>query len=220
LSCALTIFRGQLLGTQYQGNAFVCEPLTNLVHRRRLKPAGVTFIAERTEQGKEFLASTDPWFHPVNLTTGPDGALYVVDFYRKWVGHTDFVPEKLRGTIDWRVGAEHGRIWRIRKKEAKPEAPPRLRNANGAQLVEMLSHPNGWRRDTAQRLLVERRSGRAIPLLHEAARNASTPQARVHALDPRRRRSARREDTRPGPARCGRTRPRAGDSTVRGPIGR
>src|SRR5439155_4008005 len=158
LSCALTIFRGQLLGTQYQGNAFVCEPLTNLVHRRRLKPAGVTFIAERTEQGREFLASTDPWFHPVNLATGPDGALYFVDFYRQWVEHPEFVHnETVEKTIAWRTGADHGRIWRMRRKNSKLKKPkPTLRHAHPVELVNDLAVENGWWRDTAQRLLVER----------------------------------------------------------------
>src|SRR5262249_36131963 len=115
-SCGITIYRGGVLGDKYQGNAFICEPLTNLVQRRILKPLGPTYTAQRAEKGKEFLASTDPWFHPVNLTTGPDGALYVVDFYRQWVEHPAFVPKELRGKIDWRSGANHGRIWRIRPK--------------------------------------------------------------------------------------------------------
>ena len=68
-SCGPVIERGDLLPAAYQGNAFVCEPLTNLVHRRVLEPAGVTFIARRVEQGREFLASSDPAFRPVNLAT-------------------------------------------------------------------------------------------------------------------------------------------------------
>ncbi|HEX8204104.1 MAG TPA: PVC-type heme-binding CxxCH protein, partial [Isosphaeraceae bacterium] len=81
-SCGPTIFRGDRLGDAYRGNAFVCEPLTSLVHRRVLEPAGPTFVARRAEQGQEFLASTHPWFRPVHLATGPDGALYVVVFCR------------------------------------------------------------------------------------------------------------------------------------------
>src|SRR5262249_50054304 len=53
-SCGTTVFRGQSLGTNYQGNIFVCEPLTNLVQRRSLTPAGVTFVARRTEQAREW----------------------------------------------------------------------------------------------------------------------------------------------------------------------
>ena len=89
--------RAACLPDRYHGNAFVCEPLTNLVHRRVLEPAGVTFIARRVEQGREFLASSDPAFRPVNLANGPDGALYVVDMYRELVEHPQFVPEPARG---------------------------------------------------------------------------------------------------------------------------
>ncbi|HTI52541.1 MAG TPA: PVC-type heme-binding CxxCH protein, partial [Planctomycetaceae bacterium] len=94
-SCGLTIFRGAGLGPNYEGNAFVAEPLTNLVHRKVLEPQGPTFVARRAEHEREFLASRDNWFHPVNLSTGPDGCLYIADFYREWVEHPQFVPEPL-----------------------------------------------------------------------------------------------------------------------------
>ena len=119
--CGLTIFTGDALGTSYAGNAFVCESLTNLVTRRQLQPAGPTFVSRRcdNETDREFLASTDNWFHPVNLATGPDGALYVVDFYREFVEHPLYVAdEKLRAEVNWRNGAEHGRIWRIRRTDS------------------------------------------------------------------------------------------------------
>ena len=72
-TCGPTIYRGDALGESYRGNAFFCESLTNLVQRRVLEPAGPTFLARRAEPGKEFLASTDPAFRPVNVATGPDG---------------------------------------------------------------------------------------------------------------------------------------------------
>jgi putative membrane-bound dehydrogenase-like protein len=181
-SCGNTIYRGDLLPASYHGNEFVCEPLTNLVHRRSLKPNGVTFVATRTEPEKEFLASTDSWFHPVNLATGPDGALYVADFYRQWVEHPDFVPPGLRKKIDWRTGANHGRIWRIYPKSSKPGPVPAMTRASTEGLVNDLGHPNGWRRDTAQRLLVERQDRRAISLLKDVLEKGIQPLARIHAL--------------------------------------
>jgi putative membrane-bound dehydrogenase-like protein len=181
-SCGNTVYRGELLGERYRGNAFVCEPLTNLVHRRALEPSGVTFVARRTDPGREFLASTDPWCHPVNLATGPDGALYVVDFYRQWVEHPQFVPEAMRKEIDWRKGSQYGRIWRIRRRDAKPAAPVRLASAGVAELVRTLADGNGWRRDTAQRLLVERQDQAAIPLLKAVVTRPPSPLAQVHAL--------------------------------------
>jgi putative membrane-bound dehydrogenase-like protein len=186
--CGLTVFRGTALGEKYYGNALVCEPLTNIVHRRLLVPAGSTFVAERADAFREFLSSTDAWFHPVNLTTGPDGALYVVDFYRRWVEHPNYVPEATRPTIDWREGAAHGRIWRIRRRALSDTAkdaaarPLLLNHATTADLVQALTDRNGWRRDTAQRLIVERQDREAISLLNAILREAASPAACVHAL--------------------------------------
>jgi putative membrane-bound dehydrogenase-like protein len=194
-SCGITIYRGGLLGENYEGNAFICEALTNLVQRRVLKPArapsidqivpdGLTFVAERgaNERGKEFLASTDPWFHPVNMATGPDGALYVVDFYRQRILDPVYVPKELAGKIDWRKGADHGRIWRIRRKNADCPPVPHRSGGDSELLVQDLEHSNGWRRDTAQRLLVERQDPKVVPFLKKAFRHNKSSRARVHAL--------------------------------------
>ncbi len=180
--CGLTLYRGDALGDEYKGNAFVGESLTNLVHRRVLKPDGPTFVSVRGEQGREFLASTDLWFHPVYMATGPDGALYVVDFYRRWVEHPQFVAEKPRGEVDWREGAGHGRIWRIRKRDAALATAHRLSRETAAELVEHLSHSNGWVRDTAQRLLVEQREKKSVPLLRKKLTDSASLKGRLHAL--------------------------------------
>jgi putative membrane-bound dehydrogenase-like protein len=183
-SCGPAIERGDLLPASYHGNAFVCEPLTNLVHRRILEPAGVTFLARRAEQGREFLASSDPAFRPVNLATGPDGALYVVDMYRELVEHPEFVPEPARSTVDFRRWHDRGRIWRIGPKAVTAESGPRprLSQASTRELVALLEHPNGWCRLTAQRLLVERQEGLAVPLLKAALRERSNALGRLHAI--------------------------------------
>jgi putative membrane-bound dehydrogenase-like protein len=183
----LTIYRGDALPASYRGNAFVGETLRNLVHRRVLEPNGATFIAKRVEQGREFLASTDPWFHPVNFATGPDGALYVVDFYREWVEHPGFVPEKLRGQVAWRAGAEHGRIWRVRGKANATRRASAGSNAapgtlSAPELVGLLRDENGWRRDVTQRLLAERRDLSVVPLLKHLALRGTRPVTRVQSL--------------------------------------
>ena len=134
----LTIYRGDALGQEYRGNAFVGESLRNLIHRRVLEPDGVTFVARRGEEGQEFLASTDPWFHAVNFGTGPDGALYVVDFYRRFVEHPLYVPEGLRNSQPWRTGAEHGRIWRIKPK-AELESRPLNSGAQPSSSLRSMS---------------------------------------------------------------------------------
>jgi putative membrane-bound dehydrogenase-like protein len=183
-SCGPAIERGDALPASYHGNAFVCEPLTNLVHRRLLVPAGVTFVARRAEQGREFLASRDPAFRPVNLATGPDGALYVVDMYRELVEHPAFVPEPARGAVDFRRWHDRGRIWRVRPESPTPPARvlPGLSRASLRELVDLLGHPGGWWRQAAQRLLVERQDQRAVPLLRAALFQPANPLARLHAL--------------------------------------
>jgi putative membrane-bound dehydrogenase-like protein len=184
-SCGPTIERGDWLPAAYHGNAFVCEPLSNLVHRRVLEPAGVTFIARRVESGREFLASSDPAFRPVNLATGPDGALTIVDMYRELVEHPEFVPESARGTVDFRRWHDRGRIWRVRPKSTSAAAVgrrPNLSQAGAPELVALLGHSNGWWRMTAQRLLVERQDRAAVPLLIAALQDTRNPLTRLHAL--------------------------------------
>lgn len=178
-SCGLTIYRGDQL-QNLRGDALLCEPLSSLVHHKRLTPQGATFVAKRVEQDKEFLASTDPWFRPVNLATGPDGNLYVVDFARKWVEHPDFVPKEYRETTDWRTGDSLGRIWRIRPRTAS--VPPAPLGATTPSLVESLNHANGWMRDTAQRLLIERNDPAATEPLSKLSMAAPRAQTRLHAF--------------------------------------
>ena len=147
----LAIYRGAALGEIYRGNAFVGEALRNLVHRRVLTPSGATFAAARAEAGTEFLRSSDPWFHPVNFSTGPEGALYVVDFYRQFVEHPDFVPGEMRGQVGWRSGSERGRLWRVVAKTAHPNRAllrPGLAKASARELGRALESPNARSEDT------------------------------------------------------------------------
>ncbi len=177
----LTVFRGDALGSEYAGDAFAGESLSGLLHRRKLVPQGPTFVSRRVEQGKEFLAGADSWFHPVFACTGPDGALYVADFYRRWVEHPQFVTGQWRDKVDWREGVAHGRIWRIRRRDHAVERGPALAKAGTAELFAQLSSSNGWRRDTAQRLLIERGDKSAEPQLPKLIRGAE-PRAAMHAL--------------------------------------
>ncbi|WP_165250642.1 PVC-type heme-binding CxxCH protein [Paludisphaera soli] len=180
-SCGPTIYRGDLLGDGYVGNAFFGESLTNLVQRRILEHQGPTFLARRAEADREFLASTDPFFRPVNTATGPDGALYVVDFYREMVEHPAFVPADVRDSIEFKRWMNRGRIWRIARKGAKTAPPPRLGGASAEALAALLENPNGWRRDAAQRLLVTRGDRAAVPALAALAKASARPLGRIHA---------------------------------------
>ena len=184
-SCGLTIFRGDALPPQYRGNAFVCEPLSNLVHRDVLTASGPTFVARRAadEQGREFLSSQDRWFRPVNLTTGPDGALYVVDFYRAWVEHPQFVADaRQRESVDFAEGKQFGRIYRVLVRSEQSHGWPDLSGKSLRDLVAQLDSPNAWRRQTAQRLIVEGDVDAAAGLLEAKVRESKNELARLHAV--------------------------------------
>ncbi len=174
---------------EYQGNAFVCEPAGNLVSRQVLTQQGLAISAKSVQHdGVDFLTSTDERFRPVNLYTAPDGSMYVVDLYHGILQHKAYVSAYLDDQIKKRDldknDGHRGRIWRIVHESAQPGAWPRLSKAPVAELVKTLSNANGWWRDTAQRLLVERQDESAAPLLNDVVGGKSpgvTPLAKIHA---------------------------------------
>jgi len=183
-TCGLEIYRDVLLGSAYEGDVFVCEPVHNLVLRSALAPSGFTFTAKRApgEEQSEFLSSTDNWFRPVMVRTGPDGAMYVVDMYREVIEHPEYISKETQATLNLRAGDDRGRIYRILPVHESARAVPMLANATPAELVAALESPNGALRDMAHQLLIERADVSAIPLLAALLRNAHTAQARLHAL--------------------------------------
>ncbi|WP_166443019.1 PVC-type heme-binding CxxCH protein [Phragmitibacter flavus] len=151
-ACGLGVYRGDLM-PELRGEIFVCDPTGQLVVRYHPEPNGASVKATRVGDRKEFLRSRDEWCRPVNVTTGPDGALYVCDMYRRYIDHARFFPESFLKENDIRQGENEGRIWRIKPKGAKVrkiEALPTDREA----LVKMLGHQNAWQRETARRILV------------------------------------------------------------------
>src|SRR3989440_2254764 len=106
--CNPMIYRDELLGKEFSGNAFMCEPVHNLVHRLVLEEKGVTFSGHRAkgEEKSEFLSSTDNWFRPVQVRTGPDGALWVVDMYRFVIEHPRWITPHRLAQLDIPAGAD------------------------------------------------------------------------------------------------------------------
>jgi putative heme-binding domain-containing protein len=181
-ACGLSVYTGGNLPPDFDNNSFTCEPVHNLVHRDILEPKGATFVARRAYERKEFMAAKDSWFRPVFTTTGPDGALYVVDYYRFTVEHPEFVPPQLLKQINFEARQRLGRIWRIVHESSKPGRGPKLSASPANELVAQLANPNMWWRITAQRLLVERQEKAATPDIAKLARESSSAAARLHAL--------------------------------------
>jgi mono/diheme cytochrome c family protein/glucose/arabinose dehydrogenase len=177
-TCAPLIYRGDAL-PQFRGQAFVCEPVGNLVKRLLLREQDGIVTADHSVQGREFLISTDERFRPVFTATGPDGALYVVDMYRGVIEHRAFMNDVLAADAKARqleTPLDRGRIWRVVNRGTRP-APYRLPTTLSGR-VAALSHANGWVRDTAQRLLVESADPAAVPALvarfHDTDADATT----------------------------------------------
>jgi glucose/arabinose dehydrogenase len=183
--CAPLVYRGDRLPSDLQGNIFVAEPAANLVSRIILSEEGGEIRARKAYERGEFLASTDERFRPVFLSDAPDGALYIADMYRGIIEHRISITEYLRDQIVARrleQPAGYGRIYRVMHETTRRDTMRPFANATPAQLVDALSHPNGWRRDTAQRLLVERGAKAAIPALTTRAASAADWRTRLHAL--------------------------------------
>jgi putative membrane-bound dehydrogenase-like protein len=181
--CGLGVYRDELLGGQFTGDLFACEPVNLLIHRFKLEPHGSTFAGPRApgEESAEFLASTDPWFRPVQARTGPDGCLWVVDMYRFVIEHPRWIPPEDLAKLDVRAGSTLGRIYRIRPKDHSPRPIPHLDSLDTAGLVAALDSPNGWQRDMATQLLLWRNAKDAAPALARLA-TSQRPETRLHAL--------------------------------------
>jgi glucose/arabinose dehydrogenase len=183
--CAPLVYRGDRLPPDLYGNVFVAEPAANLVSRIVLTDDGSGIRARKAYERGEFLASTDERFRPVYLSNAPDGTIYIADMYRGIIEHRISITMYLRDQIfarklDQPTG--YGRIYRVVHESTRRDTSRSLAQASPAQLVELLAHPNGWRRDSAQRLLVERGARSVVPALVALAEGASDSRTRLHAL--------------------------------------
>ena len=187
-ACAVTVQEHGAWPDEYRDTIFITEPILDIIHHEKLVPGGGTFTGELPLKDREWLRSMDHWFCPVALQFGPDGALYVLDFYTPVVAHND-----TRGPMHSKSGAsvrpdrEHyfGRIWRIQHENAKVLSHPDLSKADVAGLVAALGHPNKVVRFNALRVLMERDAGlqaSATGPLNALVRSDALPEARVLAL--------------------------------------
>lgn len=183
-ACGITIYNGSAFPREFLGNAFIAAPANNLVHRKLVREQGVSLVAERPaeESDREFLASRDQWFRPVKFANGPDGALYVVDMYREVIEVAHAIPDSIKERVDVYSGADRGRIYRIAPKGFKSPPVPRMGEMSNGELVAALAHPNGWHRETAARLLLERDDDSIVPALTELLDGSPSADGRLRAL--------------------------------------
>ncbi|WAC20881.1 discoidin domain-containing protein [Luteolibacter sp. SL250] len=189
-ACAgIDVYRGDQLPRELLGNVFFGEPVGRLVRRTVVtNDGGLKVLSNPYQRTKsEFLRSTDLCFRPVNFTNAPDGTLYITDMYRgiiqegNWVRPGSYLRKAVEQYQFDKVSG-HGRIWRLEHKDTRPVKQPRMYDETSAQLTAHLSHPNGWWRDTAQRLLVLRQDKTVVPVLENIVRSEGNPFARIHAL--------------------------------------
>lgn len=183
-----TIYRGDAYGPEFVNNSFSGDAGGQLVHRKIIKPSadGISLIGERPadEHGFEFAASKDTWVRVVNFANAPDGCLHICDMYREVIEHPWSIPDEIKKHIDLNNGNDRGRIYRIVPDKGAERIGQKvnLADASTEELVKTLGHPNGWHRDTAQRLLVERQDKAAVPML-EKVLGGDNALAKLHAMN-------------------------------------
>ncbi|MGK0201829.1 MAG: mono/diheme cytochrome c family protein/glucose/arabinose dehydrogenase [Planctomycetota bacterium] len=184
-ACGPVVYRGDQFAEKYRHTAFFCEPSAHFVRMLELTEQHGLTSGKHALQNREFLASTDERFRPVNLCNAPDGSLFLVDLYHGIVQHKAYLTRYLREHIEHRDLASHprlGRVYRIRYRDNALGAQPRLLQKQTADLVVDLAHPNGWWRDTAQQLLIDRQDHSIVPALNVLAADAQQPLGQIHAL--------------------------------------
>ncbi len=186
-ACATPVYEDSAWPKEYAGTVFITEPILDIIHHEKLVLDGPAYKGELILKDSEWLRSMDHWFCPIDVSFGPDGAMYILDFYTPVVAHND-----TRGPLHSKSGAsvrpdrEHyfGRVYRIQHENAPAYGHPDLVKADAAGLVAAFSHPSKVVRFNALRVLMDRDAATqaaAVPLLTDLAL-AHGPEARILAL--------------------------------------
>ena len=188
--CGYTFYRDNLFDGIIEPSVYYSCPVHNCIHREVISWNGVLMNTERAsdEARSEFLRSSDSWFRPAAIRTGPDGAMYVADIYRLVIEHPEWIDDTLEKEMiaDGRLRAGHdkGRIYKIFPDSVKLHKKANLAGKGPQALAKLMDSPNGWQRDTAHMMLTwldKEDQRKAIPNLHQVL-NSQFPAARAQAL--------------------------------------
>ncbi|MEY2598972.1 MAG: hypothetical protein RLZZ142_1231, partial [Verrucomicrobiota bacterium] len=185
-ACASTLYEAGAWPSEWDQTVFCTEPILDVIHAERIRSGGPRLVSEMPHPEREFLRAKDFWFFPVDVQFGPDGAMYILDFYNPIVAHSDTRgPAHGAAHASIRPDREHyyGRIYRIQHREGKALEVPDLTVLDAPALVKAFVHPNKATRMHAQRLLLDRAdAAQTVPLLEETTRRSASMPARILAL--------------------------------------
>lgn len=186
-STGSVIYHGDALPKEFYGNIFTGDVSGNLVHRDILSPSETSpvMVAKRaeSEKNKEFISSTDPWFRPITFSVGPDGYLYMLDYYRQHIETPVSIPDDLKADMDFMAGSDMGRIYRVKPANAPYKSVNiNLNTETSIQLLNYLSYENGWYRTHAHRLLLERQDMSVVKVAKLLLNKSKDPRTRLHLL--------------------------------------
>lgn len=183
-----SIYRGDKLPTDLVGDYFIPEPVGRVIKRGKVINKDGKIIIEAAYKEKDWLASADMNFRPVNTYTGPDGCFYIVDMYHGIIQEGEWTPpDSYLGKKIVEMGLDKnknmGRIYRIVHDDFKPDnTKPNMLNESTLTLTKYLDHQNGWWRDMAQQTIIARNDKSVVPVLKKIATEDKSPLARIHAL--------------------------------------
>jgi putative membrane-bound dehydrogenase-like protein len=182
-ACSCMVYQDEALPGLH-GQILACEPAQNLIARAEIQRDGSVLKLARAkgEEHSEFLASADAWFHPIALTHGPDGCIWISDFYREIIEDYSAIPRYLQQQYGLINGHDRGRIWRLVHKKTPPALPDDMSHLNNGELASEIGCKYLWRRQTARRLLVERDAREVGPQISKLAATSNDPAIVVYAL--------------------------------------
>ena len=181
-ACAPVVYNGQTFPKAYYNNVFVAEPSANLIKRNIISESGYRITGEEAYKNKEFLASEDERFRPVNLSIGPDGAMYIVDFYRGIIQHKTYLTSYLKNEIKQRnltKPLSAGRIYKVIPVNMSAAAPVTY---DSTTVLQLLNHPNGVVRNKAQQIIIDKKMLRLVPALRNNLADSNNFLKVAHSL--------------------------------------